>query len=168
MIKVCYHFKVKKCLVVLLDLTNTRCAQMCDDDEQCNALPTKIAIFQTITHHRTPPIFSTFSIPKYIHTQPAFLSHSIIEVVLKVHSRQFITSIISIISDLFTTGSQRHHFHPLLPSTLQPLKINLKDRTFCPNPNSSITLTISFPTMIPECLPVVCMNAMRWLARLHL
>ena len=88
-------------------------------DEQCNALPTKIAIFQTITHHRTPPIFSTFSIPQYIHTQPAFLSLSIIEVLLKVLSRQFVTSIISIISDLFTTGSWRHHFYPLLPSTLQ-------------------------------------------------
>ena len=107
MIKVCYHFKVKKCLVVLLDLTNTRCAQMCDDDEQCNALPTKIAIFQTITHHRTPPILSIFSIPQYIHTQPAFLSHSIIEVVLKVNSSQFVTSFISTISDLFTTGSRR-------------------------------------------------------------
>ena len=88
------------------------------DDEQCNALPTKIVIFHTIMHHRTPPIFSTFSMPQYIHTQSAFLSHFIIEVVLKVHSHQFVTSIISIISDLFTTGSWRHHFHLLLPLTL--------------------------------------------------
>ena len=89
-----------------------------DGDEQCNDLLTKITNFHTITHHHTPPIFSTFSIPQYIHTQPAFLSHSIIEVVLKVHLHQFVTSIISIISDLFTIGSRRHNFHPLLPSTL--------------------------------------------------
>ena len=69
-------------------------------------------------HHRTPPILSIFFIPQYIHTQPIFLSHSIIKVVLKVNFHQFVTSFISSISDLFTTGSWHHHFHPILPSTM--------------------------------------------------
>ena len=45
--------------------------------------PPKIAIPHTITPYRTPPIFSIFSMPQHIHTQPAFPSHSIIKVVLK-------------------------------------------------------------------------------------
>ena len=45
--------------------------------------PPKIAIPHTIMPYRTPPIFSIFSMPQHIHTQPAFLSHSIIKVVLK-------------------------------------------------------------------------------------
>ena len=45
--------------------------------------PPKITIPHTITPYRTPPIFSIFSMPQHIHTQPAFPSHSIIKVVLK-------------------------------------------------------------------------------------